>query len=261
MKKLLVLLLAACGSTTTVVSQAPAPAADAGPSTPEQPTEAVTRVEGKSDTLFGATAKAFATVRDADGSVASVGVVIPVAAFESAPTGSPYQDDLVLEMPKVAREQTVMNHLRVNWLTSGHSPDPYGKPHFDLHFLRDTVDIVDAYDCRADERLPSVDQIPVGYGDPTLCTNAQGYHSFPTADKGKTWTGSLIMGYFAGKLAFIEPMITKDKLLEKKSFELHVPKPKSAGGAKSLYPTRMKATFDEAAASYSFEFDEFETID
>lgn len=260
MKKLLLLLLAACGTNTTVVSQAPAPA-DAGTPTPETPTESVTRVEGKTDTLFGATAKAFATVRDSDGVVASVGVVIPLAAFESAPKGSPYQDDLVLDMPKVAREQTVMNHLRVNWLTSGHSPEPYGKPHFDLHFLRDTVDLVDAYDCRADERMPSDDQIPTGYGDPTLCTNAQGYHSFPDADKGSTWTGSLIMGYFAGKLAFIEPMITKDKLLAKETFELAVPKPKSAGGAHALYPTHMKATFDEASASYSFEFDGFEAID
>ena len=264
MKKLLSVsfLLVACGSTTTVVQ--PAPAADAGPATPDEmepATVALTRVDGKSDTLFEAKATTFAMVRDVDGVVASLGVVIPLAAFTSAPDGSPYQDDLVLDMPKVARDQTVMNHLRLNWLTSGHSPAPYGEPHFDLHFLRDTVDLVDAYDCRGDMRLPEANQIPSGYGSPTLCTNAQGYHSFPNADKGKPWTGSLIMGYFGGKLAFIEPMITKAKLLEKKNFELAVPKPASAGGAHALYPTHMTATFDAASAAYTFEFDGLEEID
>ena len=192
-----------------------------------------------------------------------MGVTIPLAAFEDAPSSHPFQDDLVLEMPDVAKEQTIVHHLRLNWLASGHGPDPYGDPHFDLHFLRGSVEEVDAIDCRADKRLPTADKIPAGYGKPELCVNAMGYHSWPKADlePGADFTASIIMGYFAGNVVFIEPMIAKSALMKKKTFELPIAKPRSAGGATTLYPTHMAATWDADAEAYTFELDQLETID
>jgi hypothetical protein len=250
---------AAC-TTTTVTEVAPAP--DSGAATTDASTERpTTRVEGKSGSLFDGTAKSYATVDDETGAVVTVGFVVPVKAFSSAPAGAPFQDDLVLEMPKVARDQTILNHVRVNWLADGHGPSPYGEPHFDMHFQRGTIDEVDVIDCKADKRLPPATALPEGYGAPELCVNAMGMHSWPKADKGSTWTGSIIMGYWATQVSFIEPMISKAKLLEKATFELPIGKPQSTGGAKTLYPRRLTARYEASDDTYSFEFGDLEEID
>jgi hypothetical protein len=130
-----------------------------------------------------------------------------------------------------------------------------------MHFQRGTVVEVDAIDCAADKRLPPATALPAGYGAPELCVNAMGMHSWPQADKGTAWTGSIIMGYWATKVSFIEPMISKAKLLEKKTFELPVNKPTSTGGAHTLFPRRLTAKFDAASDTYAFEFDQLEEID
>jgi hypothetical protein len=258
-------LAAVACTTTTVVNEQPT-AADSGAPAEEASTadageRPTTRVAGKSSDLFGSTAASYAYVDDETGVVVKVGYTVPVKAFSDAPAGAPFQDDLVLEMPKIARDTTILNHVRVNWLTSGHGPDPYGEPHFDMHFQRGTVAEVDTIDCKADKRLPPATALPEGYGAPELCVNAMGMHSWPKADTGSTWTGSIIMGFWATKVSFIEPMISKAKLLEKKTFELPVNKPASTGGAHTLYPRRMTARYEADAASYSFEFDQFEEID
>jgi hypothetical protein len=256
---------AACTQTNVINQVDPSLAPDGGAvdsgvaeSGAERPT---TRVEGKSSDLFGSTAASYAYVDDETGVVVRVGYTVPVKAFQDAPAGAPFQDDLVLEMPKVARDQTILNHVRVNWLTAGHGPDPYGAPHFDMHFHRGTVAEVDTIDCKADKRMPPATALPAGYGAPELCVNAMGMHSWPKADIGSSWTGSIIMGFWATKVSFIEPMISKAKLLQKKTFSLDVNKPASTGGAHTLYPRRLTAKYDDTSAAYSFEFDKLEEID
>jgi hypothetical protein len=260
-----VLLATPACTSTTIVQEAPAAADAAAPDAgtddaapAERPTS---RVEGKSAVLFGGKASSYAYVDDETGVVVSVGYTVPVKAFADAPAGAPFQDDLVLEMPQVARDQTILDHVRVNWLTAGHGPDPYGEPHFDMHFQRGTVTEVDAIDCKADKRMPPASALPTGYGAPELCVNAMGMHSWPKADKGTVWTGSIIMGFWATKVSFIEPMISKAKLLAKETFSLPIGKPVSAGGEHTLYPRRMTAKYDAAAATYAFELDQLEPID
>ncbi|MDB5219790.1 MAG: hypothetical protein JWO86_7717 [Myxococcaceae bacterium] len=262
-----VVLVATPGCTeTTIVQAAPTAAADASDpdagnedaAPVERPT---TRVAGKSAALFGSKAASYADVDDETGVVVRVGYTVPVKAFADAPANAPFKDDLVLEMPKAAQDQTMLHHVRVNWLTAGHGPDPYGEPHFDMHFQRGTLAEVDAIDCKADMRMPPPSALPAGYGAPELCVNAMGMHSWPKADKGTAWTGSIIMGFWATKVSFIEPMISKAKLLAKETFELTIGKPASAGGAHTLYPRRMTAKYDAAAATYAFELDQLEPID
>ncbi|MBX3199906.1 MAG: DUF5602 domain-containing protein [Labilithrix sp.] len=257
-------LTSAC--TTTRIVEEPAPGAgdgaDAGGGAVE---EELTLVNGKSGDLFDGTAKSFAKV-NTEGTVVSVGVVFSLAALTSGPKPHPFQDDLVLDMPAVAKEQTILHHLRANWLPGGHGPTPYADPHFDFHFLRGTRAEIDDIDCAADLRngktMPEADKIPKGYGQPELCVNAMGYHSWPKADtSGGKFTASLIMGYWEGNVVFLEPMITLKTLEKKATFEIPIAKPASAGGATTLYPTRMVANWLEESEEYSFEFDSFETID
>ncbi len=246
---------------TKIVEQVDPSLADGGTTQDGGSGDGTTRVEGPSGTLFGGKATSFAKT-NAEGKVVSVGIVVAIDAFDSAPKSHAFQDDLVLAMPDVAVEQTILHHLRANWLATGHGPDPYGEPHWDLHFLRGTVDEIDAIDCRADKTMPTADKIPAGYGTPELCVTAMGYHSWPKADtNGGAFGASIIMGYWKGNIVFLEPMIAKAKLDKHESFEVPIAKPQSAGGATTLYPTRMRATWDDAASTYTFEFDQLETID
>ncbi|MBX3264546.1 MAG: DUF5602 domain-containing protein [Labilithrix sp.] len=259
-------LTSAC--TTTKIVEVTDPSLDdggAGEAGAGEGDEELTRVDGKSGELFDGTAKSFAKV-NAEGTVVSVGVVFSLAALTSGPKSHPFQDDLVLDMPAVAKEQTILHHLRANWLPGGHGPTPYADPHFDFHFLRGTRAEIDDIDCAADARtgktMPDADKIPKGYGQPELCVNAMGYHSWPKADtSGGKFTASLIMGYWAGNVVFLEPMITLRTLEKKATFEIPIAKPASAGGATTLYPTRMVAHWLEETEEYEFEFDSFEAID
>lgn len=252
------------GCTTTKVVEVVDPSlADSGTAdTGAGPEAEPTVVDGHSKKLFGTSARSFAKV-NAAGTVVGVGVVFALKSFTSGPADHPFQDDLVLEMPDVAKEQTMLNHLRANWLPGGHGPDPYGEPHFDFHFLRGTIDEIDALDCRANKIMPKADKIPEGYGQPELCVNAMGYHSWPQADTkaGGKFTGSLIMGFWDGNVIFLEPMIPVATFEKKETFEIAVNKPESAGGATTLYPTKMVATWLPDTEEYSFEFGAFETID
>jgi hypothetical protein len=117
-----VLLAAPACTSTTIVQEVPvavdAASPDAGSDDAAPAEQPTSRVEGKSAVLFGSKASSYAYVDDESGVVVSVGYTVPVKAFADAPAGAPFQDDLVLEMPQVARDQTILDHVRVNWLTA-----------------------------------------------------------------------------------------------------------------------------------------------
>ena len=89
-----------------------------------------------------------------------------------------------------------------------------------------------------------------------------GYHAWPSTDiESNTFSASIILGYAAQKLVFIEPMITRELLLARSSFELAITRPASAGGATTLFPSHLTATYAAATDTYELEFDHFEPID
>jgi hypothetical protein len=85
-----------------------------------------------------------------------------------------------------------------------------------------------------------------------------GMHSLPAADLAATtpFRGTMVIGYWKTKPIFIEPMISKAMLLEKKSFELSIP---SVPGMTGPHPTTFRAEFDEQAQTYRFVFSGFAT--
>ena len=250
----------ACSETKTVAAPADpdgGAAIDAAP-TPAEPTI----IPGKAGTLFDKPVTSYVKV-DANDIVVAVGVTFELASLTTdAPKDHPFQDDLVLEMPTIVKQQTIINHLRASWLSQGHGPVPYASPHFDFHFLRGTVAEVDAIVCRADMQMPTADKIPAGYATPEACVDAMGYHSWPKVDvAGGKFTGSLIMGYWKANVIFLEPMIPVSTFAKKATFELPIAKPASAGGKTTLYPTHMISSWDAAASQYTIELNAFETID
>lgn len=215
---------------------------------------------GPSAQLFGETVTSFAHL-GASGEVVGVGVVVRVKSFENAAAGQPSDGDFLLEMPAATRDATFVQQLRVSWLASGHGPSPYGEPHFDLHFYRGSTAEVDAIDCSDTSPFPAA-VLAKGYETPTLCVSRMGYHAWPSEDLASgTFTGSMILGYYAQKMVFLEPMITLDRFLERKSFELAIPRPASAGGAKTLYPSHVTLAYDATADAYTIEFDQLQAIE
>lgn len=215
---------------------------------------------GDEATLFGAPVSSYVQV--VAGVPTVVGVIIPIAAIEDAPVDGPFQDDLVLDMPALAREKTMLSQLRVNWLAHGHGPAPYGEAHFDLHFYRGTSAEIDAIDCQDGGEFPP-EILTDDHEFPGTCVSRMGYHAWPTADSlpGAVFTASLILGYFAQEMVFIEPMIARSTLLAREDFELAVSKPMKTGGAPTLYPTRMRALYVADESAYHLEFDMFEAVD
>jgi hypothetical protein len=191
-----------------------------------------------------------------------VGVIIPIAAIENAPDDGIFQDDLILDMPELARQKTMIAQLRVNWLAHGHGPSPYGEAHFDLHFYRGTSAEIDAIDCQDHREFPP-EILTADHQLPGTCVSHMGYHAWPSADAlpGAVFTASLILGYYAQQMVFIEPMIARSTLLARQDFELAISKPMSTGGPPTLYPTRMRALYIADESAYHLEFDTFVAVD
>lgn len=144
-------------------------------------------------------------------------------------------------------------------------------PHFDFHFYTITPAERTAIDC---SNLAKPAALPAAYGmvdvplPPDmakmmgvstlvgLCVPHMGMHSLLAAEmeSKEPFKGSMVIGYYGGKPIFIEPMLTKTMLMEKKSFDLPVPTVPGLAGAQ---PTKFHAEFDASKQSYRFIFSAF----
>ena len=95
----------------------------------------------------------------------------------------------------------------------------------------------DAIDCQ-DLSKPAA--VPAGYG-------------LPEMESKETFRGTMVIGYYQGKPIFIEPMVTRAMLMEKKSFDLAIPDVPGLGA----HPTKFRAEHDAAQSAYRFTFSGF----
>ena len=221
-------------------------------------------VAGESQPLFGASLNTWAKL-GADQQVSEVGFTMPLAIVEAAPTaGAP---SLVrARFPEAVARSTFINHLTVDYNPEGHPPEKvYDKPHFDLHFYAMPAAEVDAIDC-ADQTLPATDAVPAGFAllppGTGECVPKMGFHASSLAspelapENPQPFNHTMILGYYGGKLNFVEPMVTREFLLTKQDFSYPVAKPASIGRA-TRYPTSFKATYDAEAKAYHFALSDF----
>ncbi len=207
--------------------------------------------------------------------VVAVGATVPLASIENAPDDQhmvwPPVQAAALRMPESGQQQAGLAEVTVFWEAHGHPPGPYLTPHFDFHFYTITPAERAAIDC-IDETKPSV--LPAGYSLPDvtlppplaemagestligLCVAQMGMHSLLTSELESTDTfrGSMVIGYYHGTPIFIEPMLTRELLLERRSFDLPIPSiPGMAGG----YPRAFHAEYDAQQQLYHFVFSDF----
>jgi hypothetical protein len=223
-------------------------------------------VDGECAEVFGGQVCTWATI-DANERVAEFGATIPLATIEGAPAEMemawPPVAQASLALPEAVRAATGMQHFTVNWEAGGHPPGPYLTPHFDFHFYSIPATERMAIDC-TDTTKPAT--LPIGYAMedtevPGLgvlvgtCVPQMGMHSLPASELEGTeiFTGTIVMGYYLGKPIFVEPMLSRAKLLERKSFELPMPAIEGAP-ADAVPPKGLVATYDAATDAYRIAF-------
>ncbi len=198
----------------------------------------------------------------------SFGATVPIRSIEGAPADAPMTWPPVavatVPLPDALKAATALEVMTVYWEPHGHPPGPYLTPHFDFHFNNvsaATLDAIDCTDLTKPASLPAAYESPdVDAGPPLgtlvgLCVPKMGMHALPSAElqAGALFQKTMIVGYYKGQSIFVEPMITRATLLERKNFTLAIPdvpgKP-----ANARYPTKFRADYDGAAQAYRFVF-------
>ena len=195
------------------------------------------------------------------------GATIPVGSVENAPADAPMVwppvTAAVIPLPEAVSSATGFKVLTLYWEAHGHPPGPYLVPHFDFHFNTISADELSAIDC-ADSTRPG--QLPAAYELPDvdipgigmllgLCVPKMGMHALLGAElhAATTFQKAMLVGYYRGRPIFVEPMITRATLLERRSFSLDIPdvpdRPTS-----ERYPTTFRADYDSTTQTYKFVF-------
>jgi hypothetical protein len=204
-----------------------------------------------------------------------VGATVPISTIESAPADTPMVWPPVpvatLDIPEVARQKSGMTNVTVFWEPHGHPTPAFLTPHFDFHFNGISSAELTAIDCK-DLTKPA--SLPAAYALPDfdlppdmikmmavktmvgLCVPKMGMHAMPTVDveRKDPFTGSLVVGYIAGKPIFLEPMISKALLMKKESFDLPMP---AVPGWTGPLASKFHADYDAQKQEYRLIFSEF----
>jgi len=225
-----------------------------------------TTVAGDCADFYGADACTWATLT-ATNDVTEFGVTIPLASIERAPHDAEMVWPPVLvatvNLPAAVNAAMGVDHLTVYWEPHGHPPGAYLTPHFDFHFYNIATATREAIDCSdltkptdlpAGYRLIDVDIPDVGMlvG---LCVPAMGMHALlgSEVESDDIFDGTMVIGYYRGSPILFEPMIARDMLMRRQSFDLPMPtvSPLPAG---VRYPQSFRAEYDAAADAYRFTF-------
>ncbi len=230
------------------------------------PTETV--VDGACEDVHGASICTWARLEGER--VAEVGLRLPLASVQNAPAEQemvwPPPDVANIALPEVAQERLGIHFVKINWEAHGHPPGPYLVPHWDFHFYVIPRVDADAMDC-SDVSKPT--ELPAGYDLtdveipgvgvlPGLCVEKMGMHALLKAELegAHPFSGTMVVGYYAGEPIFFEPMVTRELLLRQQTFPLEFPVIQGVDPGVTL-PTRFEARYDESTSEYRFVFSGF----
>jgi hypothetical protein len=194
--------------------------------------------------------------------VLAFGATVPYRVVSDAPADGemiwPPPVAAIIPLPDEVRRATGFDNLQISWEHHGHPPGPYLTPHFDFHFYTVKADRVRAIDC-SDPSKPA--SLPAGYALPDiavpglgelkgLCVPTMGMHGVPAAELAATkpFDHTMLVGYYGGAPIFLEPMVSRAALLERKSFGGIVPNVTGADGVR--FPTSFRAEYDPENQAY-----------
>jgi hypothetical protein len=199
---------------------------------------------------------------DADGKLASMGIVFTPGMLDGLPKASKGADPdfpYLLPMPTKG-PKTVVDHVVINWESAGHAPSHvYDVPHFDFHFYlvsrasQKRVTFKNENESGDPSQQPSAELVPVGYIlPPGTAVPQMGVHAIdPSASEfhNQPFAATFIYGYYNKQQTFIEPMVSLAYLKSKPSFSAPVPRPASYTKP-GAYPSIYGVKYDSARNVY-----------
>jgi hypothetical protein len=186
-------------------------------------------------------------------------VAIGVNLTPAALAGLPNQDAAVsLVFPQEAF-RTPFTHFVLNWNAHGHIPAGiYNVPHFDFHFYTlmpdERVLITNTgEDVARVEQQPAAGYAPQGYimapGGAEPLMGAHWVDPLAPEFHGQSFTQSFIYGYYGGRLAFLEPMVTLAYLHTNPNYAAAIPQPANYF-THDYYPTQYVIRYDATSQLY-----------
>ena len=229
------------------------------------PEPVVEKIDGECGTVYEAEICTWAKTKD--GELLAFGATIPLTLAENAPL----DEEMIfppitlarIPVPAVVSEQTGVDHLGINWEVGGHPPTTFFTPHFDFHFYTQSPEAIEAIDC---SDLSKPEEPPEGYILPDitipnmgtligLCVPHMGMHGVRQVEFEATelFSASMIIGYYANEIIFIEPMVAHATLTAREDFSLDMVALPSLGEGMS-FPASFKASYDQEADAYHFVY-------
>ncbi|MCM2348743.1 MAG: hypothetical protein NDI69_01900 [Bacteriovoracaceae bacterium] len=173
--------------------------------------------------------------------------------------------EYTLPMPKHIKVRPY-RHIAMDWNPHGHEPGGvYDVPHFDFHFyfisekLRQSISCVDE-DAAICMKSPDEDSLVANYAPTPAGVPKMGWHwvdLLAPEFNGGQFTRTFIYGYYDGNLIFIEPMVTTDYLLSKKSSINPIRQPKQFPYQEGRYPKKYKVYYDAVNKLHKVELINF----
>jgi len=194
---------------------------------------------------------------DATGKPASIGVTFTEGMLEGLPDTLP-GTEYALSLPPQATG-VPFTHFVLNWNPKGHIPAGiYDVPHFDFHFYIISPEARAQMTATGDDlarvlKAPAAECLPPGYITAEGAYEPHmGNHYVDSASpefRGKPFTITFVYGAYDGKVAFLEPMITRAFLETKPDFSQPIKLP-ARYPVSGYYPTRYALTYDAANKQY-----------
>ena len=148
---------------------------------------------------------------------------------------------------------TLWDHLGLDWNPNGHPPPGvYDVPHFDVHFYMISQTARSSIPGGADPVEPEERYRPPGYAPDAVSVPAMGVHwSDQSAPEftGGMFTYTVVYGFSAGAMVFLEPMITRAFLGTRTSVSQPIaqsPEVQRTGH----YPSELSVTYNAANRQY-----------
>ena len=221
------------------------------------------RIPGATAPLGGTQVGTYA-ISDGAGGVSHVGATLPLAVFAAT---SPVT--ATADFPDLVKQMTFFNHIYFKRMPEGHTPTPYLVDHLDLFFYGIPLSERNSISC-TNEVMPPEALIPGGYviasvggeGQVGDCIPLVGIQALDSTSPELAlqnplpFSKTMVIGYHAGEVSFLEPMVARTTLEARQSFTLAVPRPAYLD-RKTLWPTRFDATYDPTTDGYTLVFSEF----
>lgn len=193
-----------------------------------------------------------------------------IALSDRATTGLDHEmKEYILPLPERVKVHP-FKHITLDWNPHGHEPGGvYDRPHFDFHFYFISNQLRQSITCMDDDaplclEAPDEDYLVSDYAPTPEGVPKMGWHWVDLLSpefNGGIFTRTFIYGYYAGNLIFIEPMVTTEYLLSKKTSHNTIRLPKQFPYQQGRYPTNYKIYYDEINDLHKIELRAFREQD